>query len=172
LTGVNAGSAVFDQLSVGDYSPVTATTRLAMNSAEGVVQRGVVELGHPAASKVPPGTVEVMPVRALLLGERLDTRALERDKPLGIAPLTVEIAGGGIAVLFRYGAVVLFGMATATMNSFVASLKPLIAGAFPVPERDEVPLLVRPDSDQQVDPSGNIILNEKTTERLQLTGAD
>jgi required for meiotic nuclear division protein 1 len=137
-----------------------------MNSAE--VQRGVVELGRPAASKVPPDTVEVMPVRALLLGERLDTRALEGNKPLGIAPLTVEIVGGGIAVLFRYGAIVLFGMATATMDNFVASLRPFIAGVFPVPERDEVRLLIRPDSDQQVDPSGDIILNEKTTERLQL----
>jgi hypothetical protein len=96
--------------------------RLTMNSAEGVVQRGVIELGRPAASEVPVGTVEVVPVRALLLGERLDTRALERDKPLGIAPLTVEIAGGGIAVLFRYGAIVLFAMATAAMDSFVASL--------------------------------------------------
>jgi uncharacterized Rmd1/YagE family protein len=162
------GSAVFDQLSAGDYSLDTATTRLTMNSAEGVVQRGVVELGRPAASRVPAGTVEVVPVRALLLGERLDTRALERDKPLGIAPLTVEIAGGGIAVLFRYGAIVLFGMATAAMDSFVASLKPLIAGIFPVPEQDEVRLMVRPDIDEQVDPSGNIILHEKTTERLQL----
>src|ERR1700738_1269430 len=127
------GSAVFDQLSAGDFSLDTATTRLTMNSAEGVVQRGVVELGRPAASRVPAGTVEVVRVRALLLGERLDTRALERDKPLGIAPLTVEIAGGGMAVLFRYGAIVLFGMATAAMDSFVASLKPFIAGILPGP---------------------------------------
>jgi hypothetical protein len=139
-----------------------------MNSAEGVMQRGVVELGRPATSEVLVGTVEVVPVRALLLGERLDTRALERDKPLGIAPLTVEIAGGGMAVLFRYGAIVLFGMATAAMDSFVASLKPLVAGIFPVPEQDEVRLMVRPAIDEQVDPSGNIILHEKTTERLQL----
>ncbi|HXO92262.1 MAG TPA: hypothetical protein VN849_15860, partial [Stellaceae bacterium] len=50
------------------------------------------------------GAVEVVPVRALLLGERLDTRALERDQPLGVAPLAVAIPGGGVAVLFRYGA--------------------------------------------------------------------
>src|SRR3984893_5489783 len=155
------GSAVFDQLSAGDYSLDTATTRLTMNSAEGVMQRGVVELGRPATSEVLVGTVEVVPVRALLLGERLDTRALERDKPLGIAPLTVEIEGGGMAVLFRYGAIVLFGMSTAAMASFVDSLKPLIAVIFPVPEQDEVRLVVRPDIDEQVDPSGNIILHEK-----------
>lgn len=82
--------------------------------------------------------------------------------------MTVEIAGGGIAVLFHYGAIVLFGEASPAMDSFVASLKPLIAGAFLVREQDEVRLLIRPDIDQQVDPSGNIILNDKTTERLQL----
>ena len=59
-------------------------------------------------------------MRALLLGERLDTRALERDEPIGAAPLTVAIPGGGVGVLFRYGAVVLFGSASAAMDKFVA----------------------------------------------------
>jgi required for meiotic nuclear division protein 1 len=110
----------------------------------------------------------VVPVRALLLGERLDTRALERDRPLGVAPLTVEIPGGGVAVLFRYGAVVLFGAATAAMDNFVASLTPLVTAAFRVPERDDARLLVQPEADQPIDLAGNIILREKTTERLQV----
>jgi required for meiotic nuclear division protein 1 len=111
---------------------------------------------------------KVVPVRALLLGERLDTRALERDRPLGVAPLTVEIPGGGVAVLFRYGAVVLFGAATAAMDNFVASLTPLVTAAFRVPERDDARLLVQPEADQPIDLAGNIILREKTTERLQV----
>jgi len=78
-----------------------------------------------SAAGLPAGTVEVVLVRALLLGERLDTRALERDQPLGVAPLTVEIPGGSVAVLFRYGAVVLFGASTAALDTFVASLMPL-----------------------------------------------
>ena len=41
-------------------------------------------------------------------------------------------------------------------------------GAFALPEQDEARLLVRPDSDQHVDPSGNIILRDRSTERLQL----
>lgn len=45
-----------------------------MNSAEGAVQREIVELGRPAASRMPTDTVELVPVRALLLGERLDIR--------------------------------------------------------------------------------------------------
>src|ERR1700680_1346929 len=125
-----------------------------MQSTTGMAQRNSAEAQSSGGSGAPAGTVEVVPVRALLLGERLDTRALERDKPLGIAPFSVEIPGGGIAVLFRYGAIVLFGMATAMVDSFVASLKPLIAGVFPVPERDEARLLVRPDLHHHVDSFG------------------
>jgi len=108
-----------------------------MNSAAGVAQRGFAEAGQPAVLAVPAGTVEVVPIRALLLGERLDTRALERDKPLGVAPLTVEIPGGGVAVLFRYGAIVLFGVATTATDNFVASLRTSIIGALGALEQDE-----------------------------------
>ena len=139
-----------------------------MNSAAGVAQRGFAEAGQPAVLAVPAGTVEVVPLRALLLGERLDTRALERDKPLGVAPLTVEIPGGGVAVLFRYGAIVLFGVATTATDNFVASLRTSIIGALNAPEQDEARLLLRPESDQPVDSAGNIVLREKTTEGLQL----
>jgi uncharacterized Rmd1/YagE family protein len=114
------------------------------------------------------GAVEAVPVRALLLGERLDMRALERDEPLGAAPLTVAIPGGGVAVLFRYGAVVLFGAMTAAMDKFVVSLRPYVSAALAVPERDDARVLVRAEADEQVDPAGNIVLRERTIERLQL----
>jgi uncharacterized Rmd1/YagE family protein len=125
--------------------------------------------GATSIAQLPAGTVEVVPVRALLLGERMDTRAFERAEPLGVAPLTVEIPGGGVAVLFRYGAVVLFGSATAALDNFAASLRPLVTTAMPVPERDDARLLVRPEADQQVvDLAGNIFVREKTIERLQV----
>ena len=114
------------------------------------------------------GAVEAVPVRALLLGERLDTRALERDEPLGVAPLMVAIAGGGVGVLFRYGAVVLFGTPAEAMDKFVRSLMPSVNAALSVPERDDAQILIRPEADGQVDPAGNIVLRERTTERLQL----
>ena len=119
-------------------------------------------------AELPAGAVEVVPVRALLLGERLDTRALERDQPLGVAPLIVEIPGGDAAVLFRYGAVVLFGPPSAALDDFVAGLRPLVTAALPVPERDDARLLIRPDAEQHVDLAGNIFLREKTTESLQV----
>jgi uncharacterized Rmd1/YagE family protein len=139
-----------------------------MQSTTGITQRGLAEALGSGVSGEPAGTVEAEPVRALLLGERLDTRTLERDKPLGIVPLTVALPDGGVAVLFRYGAIVLFGAETVAMDNFVASLSASITGAFPVPERDEARLLVRPESEQPVDASGNIVVRERTTEGLQL----
>ncbi|MBV8131519.1 MAG: RMD1 family protein [Alphaproteobacteria bacterium] len=121
-----------------------------------------------SVAELPADTVEVVPVRALLLGERLDTRALERNEPIALAPLTIDIPGGGVAVLFRYGAGVLFGSPTAELDNFVASLRPLVTAPLPIPERDEARLLVRPEADQPVDLTGNILLREKTTERLQV----
>jgi uncharacterized Rmd1/YagE family protein len=126
------------------------------------------EATDAARSAAPAATADIVPVRALLLGERLDTRALERGASVGIAPLTLDIPDGGVVVLFRYGAVVLFGSPNAAMDEFVATLMPSIAGGFPAPEREEARLLIRADSDQHVDASGNIILRDKSTERLQL----
>lgn len=127
---------------------------------------------QPASATVGPqaplAAAEVLPVRALLLGERIDTRALERDGSLGTAPLALDIPGGGLAVLFRYGAIVLFGPPGAAMDDFVKSLMTSVGGAFPVPEQDEARLLIRSDGDQHVDASGNIVLRDRSTERLQL----
>jgi required for meiotic nuclear division protein 1 len=126
------------------------------------------EASVASVAELPAGTVEVVPVRALLLGERLDTRAFERNEPLGVAPLTVDIPGGGVAVLFRYGAVVVFGAASSVLDNFVASLAPLVTAPLPVPERDDARLLIRPQAEQQVDLTGNIFLREKTATGLQL----
>jgi required for meiotic nuclear division protein 1 len=126
------------------------------------------EASVASVAELPAGTVEVVPVRALLLGERLDTRAFERNEPLGVAPLTVDIPGGGVAVLFRYGAVVVFGAASSVLDNFVASLAPLVTAPLPVPERDDARLLIRPQAEQPVDLTGNIFLREKTATGLQL----
>jgi required for meiotic nuclear division protein 1 len=146
---------------------------ITVNSAQRMPQQTGAETGRrltmaAPGRETPASTIDVVPIRALLLGERLDTRALERDKPLGMAPLTIDVPEGGVAVLFRYGPVVLFGMTNTAIDSFVSSLRPLVTGAFRAPEREDVHLLVRPDADQQVDPAGNILIRETTTEQLQL----
>jgi uncharacterized Rmd1/YagE family protein len=128
--------------------------------------RGSVRAGPPAEPR--DRRVESIAVRAFLLGERVDTRTLERDAALATAPLAVPIEGGGTAVVFRYGAVVLFDGPEQGVEQFLATLAPLVTERFAVVEREDLRLLFRPDTDQLVDPAGNIVLRDRTVERLQL----
>ncbi len=116
----------------------------------------------------PAGIADAVPVRALLLGERLDLRAFERDATRDAAPLLLDIPGGGRAALFRYGAAVLFGAAPEAAERFAATLAAKVAGPFAVPEREEVRLLIDPRAEQHVDAAGNILLRDSAPERLQL----
>ena len=142
-----------------------------MNSGKGAAPSTATEAlagRAPPVEAAPPQTSpDTLPVRALLLGERIDTR-LERNGSLGIAPLTLNLAGGAIAVLFRYGAIVLFGPKAPAMDDFIKGLLPSVVGPFPVPEQDEVLLTIRPDAEQAIDPAGNIVLRDRSIERLQL----
>jgi hypothetical protein len=153
-------------------SSPSAGARQDTSGAEGKTRGNSSEPERPgqgaSVSGFLAGTNEMVPVRALLLGERLDTRALERGEPLGVAPLAVAIPGGGVGVLFRYGAVVLFGAAIASMDKFVTSVMPSVTAAFTVPERDDARLLLRPEADQPVDVAGNIFLRERTIEGVQV----
>jgi uncharacterized Rmd1/YagE family protein len=120
-----------------------------------------------AAAQPEPG-IQTIPVRAFLLGERLDTRILERDGAIATGPLSLAIPGGGVAVVFRYGAVVLFECTQIAEERFLASLEPLLVDKFAAAEREDFQVLVRPDMEQLIDSAGNIVLHDRTIERLQL----
>jgi uncharacterized Rmd1/YagE family protein len=108
------------------------------------------------------------PVRALLLGERLDTRGLERDDTIATNPLTLRVAKDGIAFLFRYGVAVFAGLSVIEEDQVVRSLRPRIVDAAATPETDQVQILVKSGGEDQVDPSGGIALREASPERLQI----
>ncbi len=109
-----------------------------------------------------------MPIRALLLGERIDTRGLERDDTIATNPLTLRIGRDGIAFLFRYGVAVFAGLSAIEEDDVVRSLGPRINEPALAPETDQVQILIKPGSEDQVDPSGAIILKEASPERLQI----
>jgi len=119
--------------------------------------------GSPLALRTEP-----IHVRALLLGERIDTRAFERGNALATAPLTIPIADDGVAAVFRYGAVVLFGATQEGSRSFLESVEPFLIDPFSIPEEENARLIVQPGTGQHVDAAGNIVLRKRTVERLQL----
>jgi uncharacterized Rmd1/YagE family protein len=125
---------------------------------------------QPVAAAPPPAgeAGENMSIYALLLGERLDTRAFDRDAPRDATPVAVAVPGGGRAFLFRYGAAVLFGAAPEAADRFAAALAGNVSGSYAVPDRDEARLVVDPAADSHVDAAGNILVRDAAPERLQL----
>lgn len=105
--------------------------------------------------------------RALLLGEHLDLKTLEATDRLALLPLTVRAGERGCAVLFRYGAVVLYDLTPLEEVTFLSQLKPLLNEPFSDPETEEVDLRIADTEGDRVE--GNTIrLRSFNVERLQI----
>jgi uncharacterized Rmd1/YagE family protein len=114
------------------------------------------------------GAPRPIAVRALLLGERIDTHRFGQHEPLARIPLTIGVREGGVAILFRYGVVVLINVTQAGEKALTERLSPLIVDPFEPRESDEVRIDVRPETEDQIDINGTVSLKEITVERLQL----
>jgi uncharacterized Rmd1/YagE family protein len=117
------------------------------------------------ASLYAPGSV--VPVRALLLGERIDLKGLESTQRLATNPLVISAGEGQYAALFRYGAVVLFGVSPLQEVTFVDQLARLVGQPYPKRETEETRLRVDPSGEDRVE-GGEIALHEVTVESLQV----
>jgi len=104
---------------------------------------------------------------ALLLGQRIDVRALEREGHLATAPLTVR-HGAGCAVVFRYGAVVLFGLAPGEADTFVDTVRPFVRQPFGDPEDEEVEIEFAGDRAERVEADEHMTLHDASVPRLQV----
>ena len=105
--------------------------------------------------------------RALLLGDRLDLKLFKLTDCLATTPLTLEVdADGGIAVLFRYGVVVLFGVKKPDEMRFVETLKPLLTNPYSAPETEELEIHCGRSSIGVQ--SGAVSLDDISLEKLQV----
>ena len=75
-------------------------------------------------SKSPLGGPRVT-ARAFLVSDRLNTSGLERGDVLSTTPLAFRVNDGGIAILFRYGVVVLIGLNAVEEDEFLRGLQSL-----------------------------------------------
>jgi uncharacterized Rmd1/YagE family protein len=106
-------------------------------------------------------------VRALLVGERIDLRALESTSVLGRAPLTLSVGERGCGVLFRYGAVVLFDVQPTEELSFLQHLEPFTTGRSSRPEFEEARVRVDPGHVEGVEADGVIWIHRASIPHLQ-----
>jgi required for meiotic nuclear division protein 1 len=105
--------------------------------------------------------------RAVLLAGRIDTRSLGADADFDVPEIgAVDVAGA--AFVFRFGAVVLFGVDPATEVRFLERLRPHLVDPLPVPETDMVEIDLRSDVEEQIDSRGTVLLRALTLERAEL----
>jgi uncharacterized Rmd1/YagE family protein len=106
--------------------------------------------------------------RAVLYAERIDLRGLSGTDVLATNPLTVEVRGGGMAVLFRYGVVVFFGVAPMEEIAFLGELDAFAAHPYPTPETEAVRVRVDAQAREGGVQGGAVVLEAVSMERLQV----
>jgi len=105
-------------------------------------------------------------VRALLLGDRIDTSGLERTDVLSTNPLAFRAGKDGVVTVFRYGVVVLFGLAVLEEDEVLRSLRARVVRPIEVREDETATIEIAPDKDEQILPGGPILLKAISPENM------
>jgi len=121
--------------------------------------------------------------QAMLVGTGIDIAALGSTDRTGNAPLVVELIGsslgaaiaghqaaaGGVAVLFRYGAIVFFDASPAAITEYLRQLGPHVRQPFPAGEQETEVLDIRVDPASKETIEGHaLVLADASLEKLQL----
>ena len=120
------------------------------------------------ASKSPLGGARTA-ARAFFVADRLNVAGLERGDVIATTPLAFRVNGDGIAILFRYGVVVLIGLNALEEEEFLDGLKSRMSGVFARREEEIAAIELAPDKEDQIPPGGPICLQSLSSERLILT---
>jgi uncharacterized Rmd1/YagE family protein len=118
-------------------------------------------------SDLPIAREQRITVRALLLGDRIDTAGLERNAVLSTLPLAFRAGEKGIVALFRYGVAVMAGMSPLEEDEVIRRLNGRIVGPIQPREEESVQIEIAPDKDDQV-ASGVICVKALTIEHTLL----
>jgi uncharacterized Rmd1/YagE family protein len=110
---------------------------------------------------------EAFQARAFLIAARLDLHKLTGAEVIARAPLAIRVAGGGIAVLFRYGAVVMFGVAPAAEDALRRRLLEGATHKYRAPDAEQLEVRVQEGIAEGL-ADGSLRLHAGSVERLQL----
>jgi uncharacterized Rmd1/YagE family protein len=99
-------------------------------------------------------------VRAVLVGERINTSNVDRVQVINPAPLTYRLDTGGYVTLFRYGVVVLSGLTPSQEEEILRELRPRVIQPLDGREEEIASVEIDPAKDDQILPGGPIILKK------------
>jgi uncharacterized Rmd1/YagE family protein len=121
------------------------------------------------ASKSPLGGARTT-ARAFFVSDRLNTSGLERGDVLATTPLAFRVNENGVAILFRYGVVVLIGLNALEEEEFLRSLQSRMTGTFARRDEETAVIELASEREDQIPPGGPITLQSLSPERLILIG--
>lgn len=120
------------------------------------------------AEQSPGEASRSVPCRAYLLGERIDTRHMERSHVLAALPLTFRAGAHGYVVLFRFGVAVFFDVAPIEEAEFRSTLERFVERPVAHAEPEEIELRLAPEAADTVTSDGIVQLATVTPDRLQV----
>jgi uncharacterized Rmd1/YagE family protein len=103
--------------------------------------------------------------RAIMVAERIDVRAISRFEIIAKSPSMVKLGEGGIAAIFRYGAIVLFNASADEKARLLQAISEHSSGFGEVGAEEAT--VVDVDPGEQEGPSGQVI-KIKSADRLRL----
>jgi uncharacterized Rmd1/YagE family protein len=161
MEGADMCAALERENGAGDTPRKTAEpSKLAIAALPSSSCRGMERIDKPEFS-----------ARALYVGEHIDLRLLlKTSRTTAQQPALVPMEGGGIAVLFRYGAVVFFDATEPAQQTFLHELAPLISHRYERPESEEVLVRISP-RDRESAENTTVIVNSGSSERLEIVAA-
>jgi required for meiotic nuclear division protein 1 len=110
-------------------------------------------------------TPQQLTAHALLIGDRINTAGFE-GQVVSSAPLAVQVGSKGLAVLFRYGVVVLIGLSAEQEAKFLEKLRDRIFGRIDPPEEEWARIQVAKEAEEPIPVGGPILVREFSLERL------
>ena len=117
-----------------------------------------------------PAVASRTTARAFFVSDRINTSGLERGDVLATIPLAFRVNANGVAVLFRYGVVVLIGLNALEEEEFLRSLEQRMVGKFARRDEETAIIELAPEKEEQIPPGGPICLQNLSPERLVLIG--
>jgi uncharacterized Rmd1/YagE family protein len=110
-------------------------------------------------------------VRAVYVGEQIDLRSFVRSRRVPAQqPAIAAVKGGGVAILFRYGAVVFFDVSLTDQQTFLHELAPLVRQTYQQPETEEIAISIDEHAPEGM--TGETVnLTEASLERMEIVAA-
>ena len=115
-----------------------------------------------------PEAAPTLRIRALMLGDRINASGLEMGTLVSSTPAAFRVHAG-LAVIFRYGVVVLIGLLPSEEKVLVDNLKSRVTGEFsPYEEEIAQAQLCSEEAAETIQPGGPICLSKFSDDRLLL----